>query len=97
MSENLKLGQNPNSIEVSYYQDLNQATPDRYARLYGTNNELYIEYGRLNPKETLQTETICGNVSACAFQQTGQSAQMILLLDDGSRSLVVVSSAVMNN
>jgi len=93
----LQLGQNPSSIEVCYYQDLNQTSPDRYARLYHSNNKLYIEYGRLNPKETLQTEIVCGNVSACVFLHTGQSAQMILTLDDGSRSLVMTSSAVMNN
>ena len=86
-----------NWIEVYYYQDANSTAIDRYVRFYEANSRLIAEYGKLNPKETLATQTICENVSKCVFKGTGRSAQMILTLDDGSRTVTVASSAVMHN
>jgi len=84
-------------VEVYYSQDPNSTIVDRYARFSEANGELYIEYGSLNPRQTLSTNTICGNVQGCVFKGTGYSAQMILTLDNGSQTITVVSSAVMQN
>jgi hypothetical protein len=84
-------------VEVYYYSDPNSSVVDSYARFYGSNNQLLIEYGALNPRQTLSTETICENVSSCVFKTSGSSAQMVLSLDDGSQSTTVVASAVLHN
>lgn len=94
-------------LEVYYYQDANSTAVDGYTRFYfldggvGDNGEaegqLNIEYGRLDPRETLSVETICGNVSNCVFKGAGRGAQMILTLDNGSQTATVVSSSVMHN
>ena len=84
-------------IEIYYYADDDSSVLDRYARFFKNNSELNIEYGRLEPRETLDIQTICSNVSRCTFKAAGQSAQMTLTLDDGSQTITVVSSAVMHN
>jgi len=84
-------------LEVYYYNDSSSTSVDRYARFYESDGDLNIDYGTLNPKATLSTSTVCSNVSDCVFKATGRSAQMILTLDDGTRTACVVSSAVLNN
>lgn len=84
-------------VEVYYYADANSAVVDRYARFFSTGGQLNVEYGELNPRQTLTIQTICGNVQGCVFSGTGRSAQMILTLDNGSQTATVVSSAVMHN
>jgi len=94
-------------IEVYYYADANSTTADRYARFnfadggVGDNGEaegqLSIEYGIVEPRQTLAVQSICGNVSNCVFMGAGRSAQMILMLDNGSQTATVVTSSVMHN
>jgi len=85
-------------LEVYHCQDPNSTIVDTYARFYQANNELYIEYGSLNPRQTLSTHTVCVNVATCVFfRGAGRSAQMVLTLDNGSQTATVVSSAVMQN
>ena len=86
-----------NWVEVYYYTDANSIVVDRYAHFYKADGQLNIEYGRLDPRETLSVETICGNVSNCVFKGTGRGAQMILSLDNGSQTATVVTSSVMHN
>jgi len=86
-----------NWVEVYYYANDDSAVVDRYARFYVANGNLNVEYGRLNPKETLSVETVCGNVSVCKFEQVGRSIQMILKLDNGTQTNTIVSSAVTHN
>lgn len=92
-----------NWLEVYYCQDPNSTIVDSYARFFEANGELSIEYGSLeygslNPRQTLSTNTICGNVAGCVFfKGAGRSAQMVLTLDNGSQTITVVSSAVMQN
>ncbi len=85
------------SVEVYYYANDDSAVVDRYAYFYVADGNLNVEYGQLNPKETLSVETVCGNVSGCTFEQLGRSIQMILTLDDGTRTNTVISSAVTHN
>ena len=84
-------------VEVYYYADDTSTVVDRYARFYVANGNLNVEYGQLDPKVTLTTETVCGNVSNCTFAQLGRSIQMICTLDDGTRTNTVISSAVTHN
>ncbi len=88
-------------VEVYYYSDPNVTDLDSYARFYtsgnGANNQLMIEYGELDPRQTLITETLCENVSSCVFKTSGNAVQMVLSLDDGSQSTTVVASAVLHN
>jgi len=95
--ERLSLDDAGNWVEVRYYRDADSTVVDRYVRFYEIDERLNLEYGRLNPRETLTTQTICENVSGCVFKRTGRSAQMILTLDNGSRTVTVASSAVMHN
>ncbi|MHC4153815.1 MAG: hypothetical protein ACYST6_02650, partial [Planctomycetota bacterium] len=71
---------------------------DRYALFYTSNaGDLNVEYGILEPRETLRVQTICSNVTSCTFMGQGRSAQMVLTLDDGSQTVTTVTSAVMHN
>jgi Tfp pilus assembly protein PilV len=83
--------------EVLYYADITSTDLDRYARFYTANGELYIEYGTLDPKETLRTQTVCSNVSSCVFTRAGGAVQMILRLDNGSEAATVATSAIAHN
>ena len=84
-------------IEVNYYANDSSPVVDRYARFYTAGGTLNVEYGQLNPKETISVETACSNVSGCVFKQSGRSAQMILTLDDGTKTNTVITSATANN
>ena len=84
-------------IEVYYYADASSVAVDRYAYFFGTDGELKLEYGQLAPREVIGVETLCENVSECTFKQAGTSAQMILTLNDGTRTNTIVTSAVAHN
>jgi hypothetical protein len=84
-------------VEVYYYASDDSAVADRYARFYAADRSLKVEYGRLNPRETLSVETVCRDVSGLTFEQFGRSIQMILTLDDGTRTNTVITSAVTHN
>lgn len=84
-------------IEVCYYEDEDSVVVDRYVRFCEADGELNVEYGKLNPKQTLSVQTVCRDVSDCVFSVAGRSAQMILTLDDGTQANTVVFSGVMHN
>ena len=94
-------------VEVYYYEAGSTGVPNRYAQFYcdgieSLNGQLKVEYGRwdpsaTNPKEPVNIQTICSNVSSCVFKTSGQSIQMILSLDDGEQALTVTSSSILHN
>ncbi|MHC4645453.1 MAG: hypothetical protein ACYTBJ_08120 [Planctomycetota bacterium] len=84
-------------IEIYYYSSSSADDVNRYARFYTSGDQLYVEYGTLDPRTTTSVESICSNVSSCVFKSTGRSIQMILTLDNGSQSATVTTSAVMHN
>jgi len=84
-------------VEVYTYSDPCSPVIDLYAKFQAKNGELTIEYGDLDSGAILSLEPICGNVSSCVFKSSGESVQMILTLDDGSKSITVVTSAIMHN
>ncbi|MDO8303909.1 MAG: prepilin-type N-terminal cleavage/methylation domain-containing protein [Sedimentisphaerales bacterium] len=86
-----------NWVEVSYYSSPDVTNVDRYARFTWQGNQLTCEYGSLGPKATIGIQTLCDNVTACKFVKVGSSVQMVLTLDDDTRSVTVASSNVMNN
>jgi prepilin-type N-terminal cleavage/methylation domain-containing protein len=95
--EKMLTDSNGNWIEVYYYANDSSTTVDSYARFYENEGTLSIEYGQLNPRKTLNVETLCENVSDCTFKQIGKSAQMMLTLDDGTQKNTIVTSAVTHN
>ena len=84
-------------VEVYYYADDSSTVVDRYARFYESDGSLNLEYGQLNPRATLDVETVCKNVSDCTFKQVGRSVQMTLTLDNETQTNTIVSSAVTHN
>ncbi len=84
-------------VEVNYYLNADSVSVDGYARIYLSDTELNVDYGRLDPGETISTQTICSNVSSCRFSRIGTSVQMLLTLNNGSQTATVVTSAVMHN
>ncbi|MHC4693320.1 MAG: PulJ/GspJ family protein [Planctomycetota bacterium] len=100
-TQGILLADDSSWVEVYYYSDPNATTVDRYARFFTysglDNNQLLIEHGAINPRQTLTTETVCGYVASCVFRSAGNSAQMILTLKDGSEVETIVASAVMHN
>lgn len=89
-------------VEVHYYRDWASAELDRYAYFYLSGNELKVEHGIWNPgdidpKAPLSTQTVCCDVSSCVFMRQGASVQMVLKLDNGSETAMVMSSAVTHN
>jgi hypothetical protein len=96
-SEKILVNADGSSVEVYYYASDASTVVDRYVRFFESDGDLNVEYGQLNPKVTLDVETICGNVSDCTFKQVGRSTQMILTLDNGTQTNTIVSSAVTHN
>ena len=97
---NVSIDSDQTGIEARYYFDSDSSFMDCYAYFYESNNELKIEYGQINSisvKQTAHIETVCGNVTGCTFTIIGDSAQMFLTLNDGSKSHTVISSALMHN
>jgi len=84
-------------IEVYSYASPSSTVVDRYSRFYVSDGDLNLEYGRIEPRSTLSVDTVCGNVTACTFQQVGTSTQMTLTLDNGTQTNTIVSSAVTHN
>ena len=88
---------NGKGIEVYYYNDEDSTDVDRYAHFYELDGDLNLELGKLNPRETLEVQTISRNVSECFFTAAGRSAQMVLTLDNDSRKITTVSCAFLHN
>jgi len=95
--ENLLLDDAGQCLEVAYYAGEDSTSLDRYARFYLAGDELKIDYGQLDPRSRLTTQTVSRNVSNCLFKQLGKSVRMILTLDNKTQTMTVVSSAVMHN
>jgi len=96
-SQTISLDEAGSWVEVYTYSDPCSPVVDLYAKFQAKNDELTLEYGDLAGGATLSVEPICGNVSSCVFKSVGRSVQMILTLDNGSRSITVVASAIMHN
>jgi len=95
--EGFVLDDDGKGIEVYYYGDQDSADVDRYAHFYESEGDLNLELGQLNPRATLEVQTICENVTECLFTATGRSAQMALTLDNGSRTISAVACAFLHN
>ena len=84
-------------FEVYYYDNETSTELDRYARLTLLTNELYVEYGSLDPNTTIRIDKVCGDVSSCVFKRNGASVHMLMTLDNGKQSLTIGSSAKLHN
>jgi len=91
------MAKNGSWIEAYTYASDQSAEVDRYWRFYVAGTDLVAEYGQVSPRETLNVETVCGNVSECIFRQNGKAIQMTLTLDDGTQANTIVSSVFAHN
>jgi prepilin-type N-terminal cleavage/methylation domain-containing protein len=96
-SNNCTIDPAGNWVEVDSYSSSSATAVDRYTRFAWQNSQLTCEYGSLGPKATIGIQTLCSNVTACKFVKVGSSIQMVLTLNDNTRSSTVASSNVMNN
>ena len=96
----ISLGDDGESIEVHYYSDDSASYLDRYVRFYTSGLNLIADQGIITlggDTESLLTHTVCGNVINCVFARSGNSARMVLELDDEKKTNTVVTSAYMHN
>jgi prepilin-type N-terminal cleavage/methylation domain-containing protein len=89
-------------VVLYYYNDPASSTRlDRYARFYAADTELLVVYGKLdsewNQYEQTSPITLADNVEAVSFYVNGACVQMVLRLDNGSESLIVLTSAIRHN
>lgn len=84
-------------IEAYTYAGDASTEVDRYWRFYVVDGDLLAEFGQVEPRTTLSVDTVCENVSACAFKQNGKAIQMTLTLDDGTQTNTIVSSVYAHN
>ncbi len=90
-------------VEVHYYDTDGSSFLDRYAKFFVSGNLLRVERGWLNPndaanpKGTIATDTICGNVNKCIFKQSGNSVHMMLTLNTGTEKMLIGTSAILHN
>ena len=91
------IANNGSWIEAYTYESDASTDVDRYWRLYVADGDLLAEYGVVEPRATLSTDTVCENVSACTFAQNGKAIQMTLTLDDGTQTNTIVSSVFAHN
>lgn len=84
-------------IEAYSYANSASTEVDRYWRFYVADGDLIAEHGQVEPRQTLSVETVCQNVVACTFGQIGKAVQMTLILDNGTQTNTIVSSAVAHN
>ena len=84
-------------IQIYYYASEESTTVDRYGKFYVSDDDLNYEYGTLDPEAEIDTEVVCDSVSNCKFRQSGQSVQMILVLDNDRQKRVIATSAVLHN
>ncbi len=96
-SQGFLLDEDGQWVKIYYYSDPNVSVVDRYAKFFNSGDSLYVEYGQLNPEQTLNIEEICADVSSCKFMGTGRAIQMLLTLDNGRERITTVTSAVMHN
>ena len=89
-------------VEVYYYQDLNSTEPDRYANFYKSGDELFVDYGSLQPgtwntQSPSSTVRLARNVLSANFSISGSAVQMLLSLSDEEWTMMVTSSAIRHN
>jgi len=84
-------------VEVRYYEDDDSTTLDKYARFVYSENTLYAEHGRVNPRETTSINTICTNVTNCVFKKSGHAVHMLMTLNSGTQTVTLGTSAETHN
>jgi Tfp pilus assembly protein PilW len=96
-STGVLVAEDGSSTEVRYYASSSSVGLDRYVKFFLSDGELMLEDGVLSPKATTSVQTICANVTACAFKHLGKGVQMTLTLSDGQNTNTAVTSAYAHN
>ncbi len=96
----ITVGEGGANVQIKYYNNDDSPNLDRYTYFYVSDDELMAEHGSINQdgeQTTNNNITVCKNVSSCVFKNNGASVSMILELDDGKKTNVVVTSAYPHN
>lgn len=96
------VGVGDDSVEVYYYASLTSTALDRYANFHLSGSELRVSHGPLeagtfNALSPTHTVTLARNVTAGRFAAQGSAVRMHVVLDNGTESLTVDTSAVRHN
>jgi Tfp pilus assembly protein PilE len=84
-------------VEVYYFASSASTTTDRYAKLFVEGGTFKIEHGIFSPRQTLDTTSICNNVTAFSFSGSGRCVRLNMTLSKGNDSVTFNSSAVPQN
>jgi hypothetical protein len=84
-------------VEVYYFASDASAATDRYARFTVEGGTFYIEYGVIDPRQTLYINPICSNVTAFSFSGSGRCIRMQMTLSNNDSDVSFISSAVPQN
>ena len=99
------LGGSGNSLELYYWDASSTAsTPEKYARFYLSNEEVFVEYGTTqtgtwqpDTAAPVTTVKLAGDVESLTFTVQGTSVQMFLSYTDETMMPVVCSSVRHND
>jgi hypothetical protein len=84
-------------VEVYYFQDENSPKVDRYAKFYAAGGSLMLEYGQLDPRQTLGVVPVCDGVTSCTFSAVGRCLRAQLTITDGDHTTDLLLSATPQN
>ncbi len=91
-------------ILYSHSDGENPSEPDKYAKMYLSEDQLLVEYGDVSygygqNKMHTSTETVvlADNVSDVEFRIWGAAVQMVLIIEDENGSMTVMSTAIRHN
>lgn len=90
------------NITLYSYADPDTSTYlDRYARFYSVNEQLLVDYGDVDASGNVvgapATQTLGRNVEGVRFAVQGTAVQMVLVMNDGARSVTIMTSALRHN
>ena len=99
------LSESGNSLQLYYWDKASTAsTPENYATFYLDDNEMYVEYGTLEPgtwqpntQASTKTVKLAGDVKSLLFMVKGTSIQMFITYLDENAMPVVYSTVRHNN
>jgi len=99
-SSDITIAVDGSTAEVKYYNSDLSTYLDRYSRFFLNGSDLEVEHGSIDVsgiKETMDFQTVCGNVTSCVFRGSGNSVRMILALDNNEINNVIVACAYTHN
>ena len=97
-----RVGTYGQSLEVYYYSDGALTKPDRYARFYTTDRNMFVDQGQINADTytALNVDTtlkLASTIDSATFSVCGTTASAFLRMQHNEESANVVISAIRQN